>query len=303
MTHPHRIRNLVLFAIVSLTLSVSAVLLFLCYQQARALIFTRAVPLAAYAQTPADSGISSYRDVTFTTPDGLALQGWFIPPPSGGATILFVHGHGGGRNQFINQTRLLSDEGYGMLLFDLRNSGTSDGTVTSMGYYETDDVLTAFAWLKAQPEVDAIVLYGGSMGGATAIRAMARLPEARALIVDTAYTSLRDVVGDGVTLRTDFPASPFAEIIVLMAGNMADADLFAVRPIDDIARVAPRPLLIMHGTHDEVIPFAHAQRLYDAAGEPKTLYVIENGIHGDSYQRDPERYWETVLPFLQTALR
>jgi dipeptidyl aminopeptidase/acylaminoacyl peptidase len=301
-----RIRNLTLFTLVTLTLAVSITLLYLCYLQATSLIYTRAAPLTAYAQTPADFGIGDYGEVEFLTPDGLRLYGWYIPPlPAGdGATVLFLHGHAGSRMQFMQESRELRAEGYGMLLFDQRNNAMSEGTVTSMGYYETEDALTAYAWLTEQPEVNAdkIVIYGGSMGGTTAIRAMARLPQARALVVDTAYTSLRDAVGDGVTLRTGLPPSPFAEIIVWMCGGMAGANLFEVRPIDDIAAIAPRPVLLMHGDNDGTILVDHARRLYAAAGEPKQLYIVPGGVHGDTYVRDPQTWREIVLPFLRSAL-
>jgi len=84
---------------------------------------------------------------------------------------------------------------------------------------------------------------------------------------------------------------------------MIDDDMGDVRPIDDIARIAPRPVLIMHGTDDAIIPFAHSERLFAAAGEPKQFYAAIDAHHGNVYAAAPDVYAEQVLPFLEAALR
>lgn len=292
-------RNLLLFAAVLLTCAVTGTLLSLCYQQADQFVNPISLPAAG---SPADWGAALWHDAAFTSADGVTLRGWYIPPTRGDAALLFVHGHGGNRGQFSDVIPLYLRQGYGALVFDLRNNGTSGGHVTTMGLLESEDVLAAYAYLAAQPEVRRIALYGASMGGATALRAMARLPDARALFVDTAYTSLLDVTADGVRTRTGLPSFPFAEIIVAMSSAMSGANLFDLRPLDDAARIAPRPLMIMHGTADATIPAAHAQALYDAAGEPRYLYLVPGGGHGGQYWRDPAEYERRVLGFFARYL-
>jgi fermentation-respiration switch protein FrsA (DUF1100 family) len=76
-----------------------------------------------------------------------------------------------------------------------------------------------------------------------------------------------------------------------------------VRPVDDIASIAPRPVFIMHGTDDPNIPFEHGQQLYDAAGKPKELYIVPGGGHGGLMQINPAEYTRRVLAFLDTYLR
>ncbi|MBC8098897.1 MAG: alpha/beta fold hydrolase [Armatimonadetes bacterium] len=288
---PKRVRNLLVFTVVTATFAVSAVLLYVCFVQAQGMVAFRAAPRTAYTTTPADLGMTTYQAMHVTSFDDLRLEGWYVPPAVGssGASIVFVHGHRGDRTQLAAERQLLAAEGYGLLTIDLRNAGTSEGSATTMGLYETQDVISAFEWLSAQPGVDGqrIALYGVSMGGTTAIRVMARLPEARALVVDSAYSSLLELTSDKVTQVTGLPGAPFANVIVWMASRLSNADLFAVRPIDDIASIAPRPILLMHGAIDEVIPVSHMQALYAAANEPKTLVIIPGALHMQTYQTDP----------------
>ncbi len=300
MWRKRRFLNLSLFAATLLFLVVSATLLWLCYQQAQSLAYPISIP-AQY--TPTHFGISNWREVSFQAEDGIQLNGWFIPPTDErGAAVLFVHGIGGNREQVSLQAQLLAANGYGMLLFDLRDCGTSSGNVTSMGYWEALDVQGAFAFLAAQPEVNPqrIGIYGASMGGAAAVRAMTRLPEARALIIESSYSSLVSVIGDGVRAQTGLPPFPFADIIVWLMGPEAGANLFDVNPEADITQIH-QPVLIMHGTEDDTIPVAHAERLYAAANEPKELWLVPNAGHGGLIYIDPQGFAARVLPFLERA--
>lgn len=279
------------FGLLALIVALSGVGLYLCIQQAYTFTNPYRIPASG---TPDDLGIRNWRDVSFMTEDGVTLYGWLIPPTgAGGAVILFCPGHGGNREQINYALPLLISEGYGVLTFDWRPNPQT------MGLRETDDVRAAYAFLETQPDVQQVVIWGASMGGATAIRAMARLPDADALIVDAAYTSLYDVTADGVTRRTGLPAFPFAPLIIGFTDLYANADVSQVRPIDDIGQIAPRPILLMHGTADPVIPVEHAQRLYDAAGEPKELYLVPNGGHGGIYAMDYAEWQRRVIGFLQ----
>jgi fermentation-respiration switch protein FrsA (DUF1100 family) len=168
-----------------------------------------------------------------------------------------------------------------------------------MGLREVEDVKAAYGYLARQPEVDAehITLFGHSMGGSTAILAMAQLPHARALIIDTAYTSVIDVTNDGVAALIGKPLI-FGDLVVFMANQLMGEDLYTVRPIDVIPTLAPRPILIMHGTQDTIIYVNQAQTLYEAANQPKTLWLVDGGAHGDLYQLDQAGYRAHVLEFL-----
>lgn len=255
--------------------------------------------------TPETYGFSHWRDVTLISSDDLKLSAWLILPETPldkNPAILFVHGIDGNRLQFIEETQWLVQQGYAVLLFDLRNHGSSEGTLTTMGLREVNDVKAAFAYLVAQPEIDAdnITLFGHSMGGTTAILAMAELPQIKALIVDTAYTSLIDVVNDGVG---NIIGTPFVlgDVVMFMTGLLTGENLYAVRPIDVIAAIAPRPIFMIHGTHDPTIPMSHMMTLYEKAHDPKFLWLVEGGVHGNLYDIAEDEYQDRILRFLQST--
>ncbi|MFN8374207.1 MAG: alpha/beta fold hydrolase [Anaerolineae bacterium] len=297
MSRSRRIFKLVRFAVVLFVLMVSAVLLWMCHMQAQVL----AHPAHSRPEnTPDAVGITNWQTVSFSAEDGTLLSAWYIPPDANGAALIYVHGIGGNRGA-LRELQLFARQGYGVLALDLRNCGDSAGSATSMGYFEALDVQAAYAFLAGQQGVQRIAVYGVSMGGATAVRAMSQLPDAAALIIESSYASVLDVVGDGVRARTGLPAFPFAQIILWLTGRESGADLFDVNSERDIAQIHV-PVLIMHGTADDTVPVSHGQRLYAAANEPKQLWLVEGAGHGGLLYADPQGYAAQVLPFLAAAL-
>jgi fermentation-respiration switch protein FrsA (DUF1100 family) len=285
-----RIRNLSLFTLFLLALVIGGGWFKLMHMQAMAFAHpARTIP----------EGMPSidFETVSFQTEDRITLYGWFIPPEENHAVLLYVHGLGGNRGDFLPESERLHQSGYGALLFDLRNHGASGGTVTTMGAREVLDVQAAFDFL-AERQIECIGIVGRSMGGATAIRAMRQIPEVRVLIIDSAYTSIADVLSDGIRSQIGIPGFPSAQIIVWMTGRATDANLFDVRPVDDIGAIAPRPILLMHGDADSTIPVWHARDLFAAANEPKWLVIVPDGGHGGMMLED----MRAVVDFLDANL-
>jgi pimeloyl-ACP methyl ester carboxylesterase len=257
-------------------------------------------------QTPVFYGIPAWEDVSFLTPEGLELRGWFIPPEAAvdGAVIVFVHGLGSNREDLLDQAALLHKYGYGALLFDLRNSGESQGTITTLGYLEAGDVRAAVDYLLSRPDVNPqrIGLLGMSMGGATVLRAAARIPEVRAVVAEAAYTSIEDNLAHGVRALTGLPPFPFAPLVAWFGELQSGLDIRLVRPIDDVGKIAPRPLLLVHGDQDALVPAENAQALYQAAGEPKQVYIVRGAGHGGYLDADPSGFERTLVDFFQKYL-
>jgi fermentation-respiration switch protein FrsA (DUF1100 family) len=293
-------RNLVLFGLSLLLLSSATMGVWVAYRRGHGLVHPRRI---LPSRTPADVGIAQWHDVSFQSEDGLALYGWYVPAQNG-ATVILVHGLGGNRAQLLDDAALLVEAGYGVLLFDLRNSGASEGEVTTLGYLETMDVGGAIAFLEAQPEVDPerLGLLGHSMGGATAIRAMARYPQVRALVAESTFTSIEDNVSESITALTGLPPFPFAPLVVWFGEQEAGIDMEQVAPVDAIGTISPRPVLIVHGERDSVISPENAPRLYAAVGEPKEIYLIPDAGHGGLPQVQPEEYRQRVVGFFDRYL-
>lgn len=274
--------------------------LYIPYLKAYNLVHPARVPFKRF---PADVGISHYENVQFVTSDGLTLKGWYMPPQNG-TIVIFVHGLGSDRNDLLDEAGLVVKHGYGALMFDLRANGESEGNVSTLGYTERRDVRAAidFAHAKAGPNVP-LVLFGHSMGAGTALLAAAEISEVRAVIVESAFTTLEDNINEGVRTLTGLPPFPFAPLIIFFGQREAGVDIRAVRPIDIVASIRPRPILFIHGEKDATIPIRNAHELFAAAKEPKQLYILPNVGHGGFLQAEPKVFPKTVLTFLETSLK
>ena len=299
-----RIRNLTLFALGIVLITVVGFSLWLTHDRAMGLVHPGR---NLHGHSPDRFGVTDWEDITFETEDGLTISGWFFPPAadSNGATVILVHGLGGNRDGMLTQAAVLSQYGYGALLYDMRNHGSSEGNITTFGHYEQLDVMAAFDWLRTRPEVnmERVALLGESMGGASVIHAAVNLPDVKAIIVQSAFSSIEDNVDEGVQRFTGLPSFPFGPLVIFFSEQETRVSMRDLRPVDDIARLAPRPVLIMHGRNDDMIDVENSYRLYEAANEPRELYIVEAGWHGGLLAADPEGVEEQLVTFLNAALR
>lgn len=279
-------RNLIGFTLIVLVMVGCLGGVFLCYLQANALTHPARHPVS---RTPDAVGFATWEEISFVSEDGLTLRGWFIPPApqADGATIIYVHGLADNRARFLPLAARLSEGGgYGALLFDLRNHGESDGALTTLGYLEALDVQAAIDYALSREEVAQVGLIGHSLGSAAVIRAGAASPEARFVVAMSSFTSVEDNVAHGVTALTGLPSFPFGPLIVWFGEQQVGVSIAALRPVDDIAQIAPRPVMLVHGDDDRLIPARNSEQLYAAAGEPRTILIIPGGGHG-AYLADP----------------
>jgi pimeloyl-ACP methyl ester carboxylesterase len=290
--------NLARFFLAVVGISLSIAMTWLAYTRAMSLVHPARFPIN---ETPAKVGLQAWQDVSFTTSDGLKIHGWFIAPssPGNGATVILVHGLGNTRMDMLAQAAMLAKHGYATLLFDFRNHGASDGTITTLGFFEIEDIRAALDYLSTRQDIDTqrIGLVGHSMGASTAVRATARLPQIRAVISESAYTSIEDNIAEGVQGLTGLPAFPFAPLIIFFGERETGVDIHRVRPIDDIASISPRPVLLIHGEIDSLISMRNAIQLFDAAREPKQLYSIPTAGHGDLMNANPQEFERRVIDF------
>jgi fermentation-respiration switch protein FrsA (DUF1100 family) len=234
-----------------------------------------------------------HENIGLTTEDGLKLAAWYTPPKNG-IVILVAHGHASARPEDIYA--LFASHGYGVLAWDFRAHGDSEGDFTSLGYYEVLDVKAALDYARAQPGVKHVGGWGGSMGAATMIRSAAKHPEIEAIVADSAFPTLVDELD----FRVPFPV--IRPLIGFFAEWQTGFDMNDVRPVDDVALISPRPIFFIQGMQDGAIPANSAQRIYDAAGEPKQLWMEPDAIHLGMYSSHPDKYTEKVIGFFDQYL-
>jgi dipeptidyl aminopeptidase/acylaminoacyl peptidase len=250
---------------------------------------------------------AAYEKVSFTTADGILLKGWVVKPEQlreKTPAIIICHGVGANKSDFTELAASLSKRGYAVLLFDFRAHGESEGSRTSLGYHEQKDIIAALDLLKARPEIDPghIGIYGFSMGGSAAIMAAARTNAFRAVVVDSAFTSLRDQARDAITGFYHLPSFPFLPLSIMGYQLYFQTSVDNISPLRVIATVAPTPVLIIAGERDRLIPAENGRKLFSAAKEPKELWIIPNADHGGTLAAAGGAYEKRVGEFFDRNL-
>jgi fermentation-respiration switch protein FrsA (DUF1100 family) len=242
-------------------------------------------------------------EVHFDATDGVRLAAWLARSmEDSGAAVIVVHGHGGNRHTSLAYASYLFPD-FSLLLPDLRGHGDSLGTHTSVGYLERRDLIGAALYLRGLG-YQKIGVLGISMGAAVAILAAAQSEAIDAVVADSSFAALRHAVRQGARIR-GYPSAitrPLAYLCCQTAAWRLRHPLRACDPLDVVGAIAPRPLFLIHGEADDLIPADSARALYAAAGEPKDLWVLPEVEHGRALEADGDRYRERVLRFFLTWL-
>lgn len=234
-----------------------------------------------------------FEEITLTTKDGLELAAWYTPPQNG-VVILLAHGYNDNRPESLYV--MFVKRGYGVLAWDARAHGDSEGDLSTFGYYERMDVKSALGFVLAQDGVEHVGAWGGSMGGATVILAAAEHPEIEAVVADSAYPSLEDV------LRFNMPFVLIQPFIFFFGEYHSGVDIDDIRPVDVIGRISPRPVFIIDGWEGAAIVMNSPYRLFDAAQEPKQIWVEEGVPHLGMYAYNLKKYENKVIGFFDMYL-
>ena len=248
--------------------------------------------------TPADVGLA-YESVRFTTDDGVTLSGWLIPAArETRTTVIVMHGFSGHRLPELAAFVPWLQERHNVLQFDFRGHGESDGSLVTLGTLERRDVAAAVRFVESRG-LGPTALFGISMGAATAIISAPDLPVA-AVVADAPFAELHHPVASRMR-QIGYPLAGIgARLVVLGAALRARSRL--ADPIRAVARIAPRALLVILPREDRLIDWRQGMRLFEAAGEPKELVVVEGAGHAEAYAIEPDRYRRTVLEFLERHL-
>jgi len=282
---------------ISLLVIFGALLLVIAWQTASSVVRPRRVPVRA---TPAALSLP-FEDVTFQAQDGIALKGWWLPAASGGKTIILCHGISANREQTLAFAPFLHAHGYQVFLFDFRAHGESEGGFCTVGAREQEDLLAAIEVVRERGGGPIGVL-GLSMGGATAILTAARSSDIQAVVADSAFSSISRLVEDSFSQRFLLPRWPMGPLSFAIAYWRTAEDLRDVAPRSVIGQISPRPVLLIHGDADRIIPVDHSRYLYIAAKKPKDILVLPGVGHISGHDMARPQYEEKVLAFFDKWL-
>jgi pimeloyl-ACP methyl ester carboxylesterase len=282
------------------------------------LVYEAPKPLTS---TPASLGLT-FREVVFASrTDHLQLRGWFIPGirADGHLTtdrvIVMVHGTRQNRtDRGVHELELsgaLARHGLAILAFDMRGMGQSPPAPISFGYLEARDVEGAVDFLRFGPapypdlgRPRIVAGWGVSMGASTLLVAAAREPAIAAVVADSPYADIVPL------LERELPKRSVPPALSLGALSMADlvygVDFFASRPVDAIGQLAPRPLLLIHGTSDGYVPLSNSDALYAAATAVPDAHVsrwiVAGASHAQAFPRHQAEYLTRLVEFFDQGL-
>lgn len=251
-----------------------AINLYLYFMQGRIVFY----PTRDISVTPEEVGIAA-EDVFVEVIFGERVHGWYAPPPDETApVVLFCHGNAGNISHRLETLRFLTDLGAGVLLFDYRGYGRSDGSPGEREAYA--DATACYEWLAGEQGVGAgrIVIFGRSLGGAVAVDLATRMP-CRGVVVESSFTSIDDMS------RKMFRFMPVRWFL-----------RYSFASVEKIGNVRC-PVLVTHSPEDDLIPFEMGRTLFEAARPPKRFVMLVGGHNSRAYF-ELESYQEALQEVL-----
>ena len=245
---------------------------------------------------PATLAEDQLDDVSFEA-RGITVRGWYIPS-SNGAAVILLHGTDADRRQLSREAHLLAQHGYGALLFDWPGHGESDGGVT-WDANERAALGAALDFVSSAPGVDPtrVGVFAFSRGTMMAVQVAATDPRVAALAVEGAFADVGDALRHGFRhwgFLSQWPALWTA----MWFGMKSDK----LRPVDVIGDIAPRPVFVIAGAADEIVPPAQSRTLFDAAHEPKSWWLVEGAKHLDYAGAAGAAYEQQIVGFFDDKL-
>ncbi|MFZ0613365.1 MAG: alpha/beta fold hydrolase [Desulfobacterales bacterium] len=247
------------------------------------------MPSRVITRTPADAGLT-YENVFIPVASdgsGERVHAWWIPSTAvAGPVLLYLHGNALNIGANVEHAKRFHGLGVSVLLLSYRGYGRSDGDRPSETKIYQDAEAGWHYLVRDQDKSPAdILIYGHSLGGAVAIELAVRHPEARGLIVESAFTSIRDMAARSGALRI----FPLALILTQRFDSLSKVDRLRL------------PVLYLHGTADTVVPPEMSRRLYEQTRAPKRLRLISGGGHNNSARIGGQSYLEDITDFLNAT--
>jgi pimeloyl-ACP methyl ester carboxylesterase len=266
-----------------------------------------------------------YEEFTFPARvDGLNIAAWYIPSKENQRVIILVHGSNNSRtngflDKFVEFASNLHKAGFSVMMIDLRGHGESPDVRFTFGVKERRDVLGAVDWLESRGyQAGKIGVLGYSLGAGSIIGAAAEEPDIGAVWADSLYADFKPVLEQGVPKAVGLPKIlvPAVEVMVKLFYGY---DITASRPIDEIGKIAPRPIFLAHCQNDGLIPISNMEQLLRAAPYAETWTIANCDVHtaevqpegfsegfnnhAIGYYLNPEEYISKVIRFFDENLK
>lgn len=250
--------------------------------------------------TPADFELA-YEELEVRTADGFRLLTWLLPGPRD-AVVVISGGHRGHISDVLGIAAALRRAGFSAVVYGWRGTPGSDLAAHTLGVHERRDLVAVLDAVEGRLGEVPIGLLGYSMGGAVSLCVAAGEPRVAAVCADSAFADPVDLLFERTGRRLLTPPGLVVAPALALLERRTGARLGDLRPVTAVTRIAPRPLLLIHGEADASVPVEHARRLFAAAGEPRSLWTLPGVGHVGAYFADRSAYIEQVSGFFGAAL-
>jgi uncharacterized protein len=231
------------------------------------------------------------------------VSGWYVAQPQATSTVIICPGYRGKRSDVLGMCAHLWKAGHNVLVFEYYGHGSVVGKPVTLGYREINDFLGAVVYARQRAPQTRLGALGYSMGGAVAIMATARSTEIEALVADSAFATHKSAIEYAVRRTLHMPFALFDWVTDLLLWLRAGYHFNQVEPLRDVGRIAPRPILIIHGLKDSIVDPHDAPLLYNAASDPKELWLLPDVDHCGAYFADRVAYTQKVVDFFELYLK
>ena len=249
-------------------------------------------------------------EIWLTTEDGFRLVSWEVKADNPRGIVIFLSGiHNPSVTAFFGHAKMMADNGYSSLLIEMRSHGRSEGDKIYAGTREHLDTKAGVEYIKAQPSYKdlPVIVFGVSMGGATAINSIGEIPDIDGLISVSAFSSWQDTFCDNMVSMglPPFIAEIQKPFVKLYMGLEYGFGSTKISPVNEIKKLNGRPALLMHSTGDSQVPYSSFERLKEAAGGQVEAFVREGDYHficrDESFDKPwtDEEYAGAILSFLK----
>ncbi|WAA09073.1 alpha/beta hydrolase [Fervidibacillus albus] len=241
--------------------------------------------------------------LTITSYDGLELKAQYIKNEANTKkTVILAHGYRNVGNDMGKYAKMYYDEGFNVLIPDHRGHGESEGDYIGYGWHDRLDMLD---WidLSIRNGAESIILHGNSMGAALVLMVSGeKLPdEVKGIIADSGYTSVKEELKYQLKHLYGLPSFPILDVTSMITKIRAGYFFGEASAIEQVEKNT-RPLFIIHGNADELVPTWMGEALYEAAGGEKELWMPENVGHTKAFDIYTEQFIEKVMDFVNRAI-
>jgi uncharacterized protein len=240
------------------------------------------------------------KSVQFPSESGSQIHGWFLPGRTGRGAIIVMHGVRANRVDMLDRARFLSRAGYAVLLFDFQAHGESPGKQITFGYLESQDARAAVAFVRSLAPREKIGVIGVSMGGAAAMLAEPPI-SVDAIVLEQVYPTLHDAIGDRISMRFGAWSRGLTPLLSWQLKPRLGVTDEELRPLDHAGKILA-PKLFVGGANDRHTTPQELRQMFEAAAEPKELWIVPGAEHVDLSRFARTAYEDRILNFFSSHL-